>query len=98
MLFSDKIKLRAVEIDVDASGYPTEKTTDTEVWADVKSATRAEFYAANASGINVEIVFGVHAEDFNKQTQVIYDGKTYNIIRAYQKGLGVVELVCEAVR
>ena len=98
MLFSDRIKLRAVEIGVDASGYPTHDTTDTEVWADVKSATRAEFYAANVSGINVEIVFDVHAEDFNKQTQVIYDSKTYNIIRAYQKGLGVVELVCEAVR
>lgn len=94
MLFSDKIKLRAIVNGVDSSGYPTQTTTDTEVWANVKSATRAEFYAANANGIDVSMMFEVHAEDWGNQAQVVYDSKTYDVIRAYQKGLGVVELTC----
>lgn len=94
MLFSDKIILRAVFSDVDANGYPTQTNTDTEVWANVKSATRAEFYAANANGIDVTQMFEVHAEDWGNQTQVVYDSKTYDVVRAYQKGLGAVEITC----
>ena len=94
MLFSDKITLRAVVSSVDASGYPTQTNTDTEVWANVKSATRAEFYAANANEIDVSMMFDVHTEDWSNQTQVIYGSKAYDIVRAYQKGLGVVELTC----
>lgn len=94
MFFSDKIKLRAVVDGVDGDGYPTQTDTDTEVWANVKSATRAEFYAANANGIDVTKMFEVHAEDWGNQTQVVYNGRVYDIIRAFQKGLGVVELTC----
>lgn len=94
MFFSDKITLRAVVKAVDSSGYPTQTNTDTEVWANVRSATRAEFYAANANGIDVSMMFDVHTEDWNNQTQVVYDSKTYDIVRAYQKGLGIVELTC----
>lgn len=95
MYFSDKITLRAVVSNVDASGYPTTPTnTDTEVWANVKSAVRSEFYAANANGIDVTQMFEVHAEDWSNQTQVVYGTKTYDVVRAYQKGLGVVELTC----
>lgn len=94
MFFSDRIKLRAVVNSVDSNGYPTQTNTDTEVWANVKSATRAEFYAANANGIDVSVMFEVHAEDWGNQAQVVYGTKTYDVIRAYQKGLGVVELTC----
>ncbi len=94
MFFSDKITLRAVVNGVDSNGYPTQENTDTEVWANVKSATRAEFYSANANGIDVSKMFEVHAEDWGGQTQVVYNGRVYDIIRAFQKGLGVVELTC----
>ncbi len=94
MFFSDRITLRAVVDGVDSSGYPTQTNTDTEVWANVKTATRAEFYAANANGIDVSMMFEVHAEDWGNQTQVVYGGKTYDIIRDFQRGLGVVELTC----
>lgn len=94
MYFSDKIKLRAVVSGKDADGYPTQTNTDTEVWANVKSATRAEFYAANANGIDVSLMFEIHTEDWSNQTQVVYDSKTYDVVRSYQKGLGIVELTC----
>ncbi len=94
MYFSDSITLRAVTVGIDTSGYTTETNTDTAVWADVRSVTRSEFYAANANGIDASIAFEVNAEDWGNQTQVVYGTKTYDIIRAYQKGLGIVELTC----
>lgn len=94
MMFSDRITLRAVVHTVDTNGYPVESVTDTIVWADVRSTTRAEFYAANANGIEISQMFAVHEEDWDNQTQVIFSTKTYDVVRAYQRGLGIVELSC----
>lgn len=95
MLFSDKITLRSVVTVKDCDGYVvSETTTDTEVWANKKSVSRAEFYASNQAGIKMTVAFDVHAEDWNNQTQVVDGSKVYKIERAYQKGLGIVELNC----
>jgi SPP1 family predicted phage head-tail adaptor len=94
MFFSDEIKLRAVAKGVDSEGYPTESNTDTAVFADITSATRSEFYSANANDIDITKVFNVHAEDYDGQRQVVYESKTYDVVRVYEKGLGVVELNC----
>lgn len=95
MYFSDRITLRHVLVDTDDDGYKIETYQDTEVWADKKSVTRSEFYAANANGINIAAVFVVHSEDYQNQTDIIeLDGKRYEVIRAYQKGIGSVELMC----
>lgn len=94
MFFSDQVTLRTVTTSTDSDGYGTEAYTDKTVWADAKSVTRSEFYSASANKINIVIAFDVHVEDFSQQTQVIYNSKTYHVVRAYQKGLGVVELNC----
>lgn len=97
MYFSDPIALRAITHSVNANGYDTATNTDTTVWADAKSTTRAEFYAAEKAGVRADIMFTIHAEDWGGQTQVVYGTKTYNIVRSYAKGLGVVELTCAEV-
>ena len=96
MFFSDKITLRAATTSLDGFGDAVKSYTDTTVWANKKSATRAEFYGANAAGIKVDIVFEVNAEDYKDQTVVQYGLVSYEVMRAYQKGLGPYELVCAA--
>lgn len=96
-MFSDKVKLRGVAITQGTDGYPTETNTDTEVWVNRKSATRAEFYQSQAAGINVSMVYEVHPEDWNNQSHVVDGTVVYRIVRAYQRGQGVYELVCEEV-
>lgn len=97
MYFSDKITLRKETVTLDEYGDATYAYTDTAVFADVKSVTRSEFYSASMAGIKIDIVFAVHAEDFNNQTIVTYGSAQYNIVRTYKKGEGIVELNC-AVR
>lgn len=94
MYFSDSITLRAVSVALDSFGDVTKSYVETTVWANVKSVTRSEFYSANMAGIKVDIVFEVHAEDWSNQQEVTYATKAYEVIRAYQKGLGTVELMC----
>lgn len=95
MFFSDLITLRVETGTKDTDGYPATPTNvDTSVWANAKSVVRSEFYAANANNIDASIAFEIHSEDYASQRVVIYDSKTYDVLRAYQKGLGVIELTC----
>ena len=95
MYFSDQITLRAITRNtLDDYGEAIEIRTDTVVWANVQSVKRSEFYAANTNGIDATMAFEVHVEDWNNQEEILYGGKTYVVVRSYQKGLGTVELTC----
>jgi len=39
----------------------------------------------------------VHPEDWNNQSHVVDGTVVYRVVRAYQRGNGVYELVCEEV-
>jgi SPP1 family predicted phage head-tail adaptor len=93
-MWKDIVTLRTETIGQDADGYPTTTYEDTEVWANKKSVTRSEFYASNANGIDLKYVFEIRSEDYNDQKYIIHDTKHYEVIRAYQKGEGTVELAC----
>ena len=92
MYFSDKALLRTETIVQDADGFNTVTTSDVEVWADKKSVKRTEFYMAQSAGIEVTTVFEV--SDYSNEKVIVYQGKVYDIIRAYQNGSGPYELTC----
>lgn len=96
--FSEKIKLLTVTHGTDDDAFEKPTDAQVEVWANKKSITRTEFYAANSNGIDLSIAFQVHVDDYSNQTEIIYDNKTYEVIRAYQKGEGIVELICSDKR
>ena len=96
MYFSDRITLRTATITYDSFGDEIKAYTDTVVWANKKSVTRSEFYSANMSGIKVDMVFEIHVEDYSNQIEVLA-GVNYEVIRAYQKGEGTIELMCREV-
>jgi SPP1 family predicted phage head-tail adaptor len=94
MYFSDRITLRAESFAPDSYGQMIASYTDTVVFANKKSATRSEFYQANANGINIVAVFEVHVEDYDNQAVILSDTAQYDVVRAYQAGEGTVELNC----
>ena len=92
-----------------ASGFKIgEEVSWVDIFAEVKSVGRTEFYEAARSGLKVDIIFSVNPDDFEmaavlvgdrkiKPSRVIYDGTTYLIERTYKKDLHVLEITCKEV-
>lgn len=67
-----------------SNGHYTTTETPVEVWASVKSVTRAEFYQAYAAGLNAEAVFRVYTEELGAAEYVEYNDRRYRILRTYR--------------
>ena len=100
MLWRDVATLVTIESELDDDGYPKETETRREVFADVQSARRSEFYAARQTGTAINIVFLVRAVDYKDETRIEYirpgddEASVYSVIRAHTKGGEIYELNC----
>jgi len=70
---------------------------ETSILCAVKSVNREEFYRAAVAGLNPEIVFLIHAYEYNGERKVKFNDETYRVIRTYQTDFEEMELVCERV-
>lgn len=98
MYYEDTISLVAESTTQDADGYEQTTETRTEIYANVKSATRSEFYSALQSGITAAAVFEVFKHDYDGQRLIDYDGQRYKVERAYSTSLDKMELTCSEVK
>ncbi len=78
------ITLIAKTRQTDAYGrtVPTETTRD--VFAQIDSVSRAEFFAAGQNGLNPEYRFTVFSGEYNGEREADYNGVRYSIYRTYQ--------------
>lgn len=97
MYWRDVATLVAITKEPDDDGYKAEQKKRTEVFVDVQSVKRSEFYAARQSGTKIDLVFLVRAADYSGEEQVEYDGKTYAVVRAYTKAGEIYELNCSEI-
>ncbi len=74
-----------------------DNVTETSILCAVKSVNREEFYRAAVAGLNPEIVFLIHAYEYNGERKVKFNDETYRVIRTYQTDFEEMELVCERV-
>lgn len=84
----------------------TPYTERTEVFVDVKSVARSEFYASLQTGTPLTIAFSLRVSDFKmadvtlqsgkrfQPTRIEYDGRVYTIRRTYSKDGEILELNC----
>lgn len=90
----------------DNKGFDVEETERYDVYVNVKSVSRNEFYKALSTGIAPSIVFEMRKEDYNLTKHIVngkavyaseveYDGATYKIIREYQINKSFTEVTCE---
>ena len=84
MRMLDEIILRAKTTTQGANGYPVETVTERPAYADVLSVTRAEHYAAQGAGTRADIVFVVATDEYGGETEVVYDGKAYDVTRTHE--------------
>lgn len=70
-------------------------TTSREVFCQVNSITRAEFFEAGRNGLNPSLMFSVFFGDYSDEPTLIYKGKPYGIYRTYLSRNDTLELYAE---
>lgn len=77
--------------------YGVWESTETkrDVFCDVSSVTRAEFFDGGRNGLNPEYVFIMFYGDYNGETIVEYNGNRYAIYRTFHARTDVIELYAE---
>ena len=93
----EEIQLIDIATTASTVGIPVQTETSKTVYAEKESVKRSEYYAANSSGVRADMVFIVNADEYSNQMLIKYESVYYKVVRAYQKGIGRVELTC-AVR
>lgn len=90
------IKLISVINTADAIGVPILTESVHEVFCQVDSITRLEFFEAGRNGLNPELRFVVFAGDYNGELTIEYNGRRYGVYRTYRlTDNDYLELYCE---
>lgn len=92
---SNVIKLISAVQTQDENGVWSESYTYKQVFCDVRSVNRAEFFEAGRSGLNPEYVFTMFFGDYEGETLLEFEGKTYSIYRTYLTRTDTLELYAE---
>lgn len=69
---------------------PVSETRD--IFCQVRSITRSEFFDAGRNGLNPEFEFDVFFGDYEGERTVIYKDQRYAVYRTYQARTDVLEL------
>ena len=76
--------------------HETVTESEREVFAEIRSVTRSEYYTALNAGIQPEYVFKLTAEDdYQKEHFLKYGGQKYRIVRTYLTDDGGIEITAE---
>lgn len=78
------ITLIAKTRQTDAYGRTVATETARDVFAQIDSVSRAEFFAAGQNGLNPEYRFTVFSGEYTGEREADYNGVRYSIYRTYQ--------------
>lgn len=79
----DVLKLIAKAEVQDVYGIWRSTLSRKEVFCQVRSITRAEFFEAGRNGLNPSFEFVIFAGEYNGERMVEYRGETYAVYRTY---------------
>ncbi len=92
---SEVITLVATTRSQDAYGVWHEAETTHDVFCQVDSVTRSEFFEGGRNGLNPEFRFSLFIGDYNDERVLIFRGKRYGVYRTFFGRNDVVELYAE---
>lgn len=92
---STVISLLAETKTKDEYGVYQTSTTSREVYCQVQSVTRSEFFEAGRNGLNPEYEITMFFGDYEGEKLVEYNGNTYAVYRTYQGRNDTIELYVE---
>jgi hypothetical protein len=79
----------------DENGVWRKSSTSREVFAQVNSVTRSEFFSGGRSGLNPEYMFTMFFGDYEGEKEVVYNGFHYSVYRVYQGRSDTIEVYVE---
>lgn len=92
----DVIKLISQEYTKNQYGVPIPSPAYKEIFCQLHSITKQEFYDAGRNGLNPVFQFTIFAEEYGGESVLEYQGKTYSIYRTYHvPGTDYMELYVE---
>ena len=89
------IKLIGTTYTKDEYGVERKTETERQVFCQVRSVTRAEFFDGGRNGLNPEFQMTMFAADYNGETIVEYETKRYGVYRVYRTDNDYLELYVE---
>lgn len=92
---SDVIELIGSTHTQDAYGVQKREETHREVFCQVQSVSRQEFFSAGAQGLRPALVFVMFEPDYKGEEIVDYNGVRYTIYRSYIRRDDMIELYAE---
>lgn len=92
---SEVITLLSTSKTQDAYGVWRETETGHDVFCQVDSVTRAEFFEGGRNGLNPEFRMTMFVGDYNDEKTIIYRGKSYAVYRTYLGRNDTIELYVE---
>jgi SPP1 family predicted phage head-tail adaptor len=93
-MFASRITLIKVEEKKDRRGDIVELKTERRVWADIKTATRSEFYQAQTAGMKAEFAITMWAHEYHGEERIEHGREAYEVIRSFIAKNDYIELVC----
>lgn len=79
----------------DAFGVWQSSLTERDVFAQVDSVTRNEFFEGGRNGLNPELRFTLFFGDYKDERTLTYNGKAYGVYRTFFGRNDTIELYCE---
>ena len=92
---SEVITLIAESFSQDDNGVWRKTETTKDVFCQVDSITRNEFFDAGRNGLSPDFRFTMFAPDYDGQKIVKYNGKRYGVYRTYLERNDNIELYVE---
>ena len=101
----EEAKLLIITNSKDTDGFPVTEKQEIPIFVREKSATRAEFYEALRTGIQIKTVLETRQEDWELSAHIVgkkkeyasqieYDGSVYDIVRTYRNDKSMIEIIC----
>lgn len=91
--FDDSIILKKkTKMTTDKYGNPVEKYEDTELLCNIKSIDRNQFFNAGMKGYKLAYAVSINEFEYEDEEKAELKGKSYEIIRTYLLGDGLIEL------
>ena len=92
---SEVITLLSTTKEQNDYGVWVETPSSRDVFCQVDSVTRAEFFDGGRNGLNPEFRMTMFVGDYDGEQMLIYNGKSYSVYRTYQGRNDTIELYVE---